>query len=317
MTSGKVTTVLGDIEPDALGVFDAHGHAWIEPVPGARTPGFVLADYGLILAELHAFRGAGGGAIADCQPGGCGRNGNILAKLSGASGVAIVACTGFHRSLYYAPDNPILRLDEDSAAQQFVIELRDGLLETRNHPGTAPVRAGFVKAACEAKLADTSQALLRGAALGARQTGAAFAVHTERGQAADEVVHFLESLGVDLRRVILFHMDKRPDFGLHRELAQTGILLEYDTFLRPKYDPEANLWPLIERMAGAGLEGSVALATDMADPALWAQRGAGRALTALPENIRARLHKLGLPPTSVEKMLGANAARRLAGAVAT
>jgi 5-phospho-D-xylono-1,4-lactonase len=310
-----VTTVLGVVEPVALGIFDAHSHLWIESVPDALIPGFVLEDRSLILAKLRAFREAGGGAIADCQPGGCGRNGNVLAELSRGSGVTVVACTGFHRTRYYAPESPTLRLNEDGAADHFVAELQDSLLETRGSTGQVPVRAGFVKAACEARLAETPLALLQGAASAAQQTGAALTVHTEQGQSAEEIVGFLAARGVGLRQVILCHMDKRPDFGLHRELALAGVMLEYDTFFRPKYDPEAHLWPLIVQMAGAGLDGSIALATDMADAALWTLQDDKPGLAALPGRIRARLQTLGLPPASIDGMLGFNAASRLAGIV--
>jgi 5-phospho-D-xylono-1,4-lactonase len=315
LKSGAVTTVLGPVEPGGLGIVDAHPHVWSEPVPLAPAPGPSLADRELVLAGLRAFREAGGGAIADCQPGGCGRNGNVLAELSQASGVALVACTGFHRSRYYAPESPLLQLNENAAADHFIAELQDGLLEARGSSGRTPVRAGFVKAACEATLADTPRALLQGAAWTAQQTGAALAVHTEQGLSGAEIVSFLAARRVGLRQVILCHMDKRPDFGLHRELAQAGVLLEYDTFFRPKYDPEANLWPLIVQMATAGLDGSVALATDIADPSLWASAGEGPGLAALPGSIRARLRTVGLPPESIERMLGRNMAGRLAGLV--
>jgi hypothetical protein len=41
------------------------------------------------------------------------------------------------------------------------------------------------------------------------------------------------------------HVDKRPDVGLHRELARAGVLLGYDTFGRPKYNPDQGVWQLI------------------------------------------------------------------------
>jgi 5-phospho-D-xylono-1,4-lactonase len=307
--SGLITTVLGPVEPDTLGVVDAHSHVWVEPIPGARANAPALESRASILAELRTFHGAGGGAIVDCQPGGCGRNGNRLAELSRASGVTLVACTGFHRRRYYAADDPLWGLDAEAAADLFIAELGRGLLETREGP--VPVRAGFVKAACEATLTETARALLEGAARAARQSGAALAVHTEQGQAAEEIIRFLISVGVEAGRVILCHIDKRPDFGLHRELALAGVLLEYDTFHRPKYDPEANLWPLIARMAAAGLDGSVALATDMADPAMWAY-GGGPGLASLPGGIRARLRASGLPVEAINRMLGRNIAARLA-----
>jgi predicted metal-dependent phosphotriesterase family hydrolase len=168
-----------------------------------------------------------------------------------------------------------------------------------------------VKAACEATLDATPLALLEGAAWATLQTGAALAIHTEQGQAAEVIIRFLEIRGVGMDRVILCHMDKRPDFGLQRELAQAGVLLEFDTFHRPKYNPEANLWPLIERMAAAGLDGSIALATDMADPALWAY-GGGPGPASLPDSIRSRLRALDLQEEAIVGMLGHNIAARLA-----
>jgi predicted metal-dependent phosphotriesterase family hydrolase len=311
--SGAVTTVLGPVEPSDLGIVDAHSHVWVEPVRGALASGPILADREPILAELRAYRESGGGAIVDCQPGGCGRNGSILAELSQASGVALVACTGFHRRRYYATDDPLWGLDESAAADHFIAELQSSLFEAG--VGPVPVRAGFVKAACEVILAETSRTLLAGAAFAARQTGAALAVHTEQGESAEEIVQFLTCEGVGVEQMVLCHMDKRPDFGLHRELAQAGVLLEYDTFHRPRYNPEENLWPLIAQMAAAGLDGSVALATDMADPALWAY-GGGPGLTSLPTRIQARLGEMDLPNASIQRMLGTNIAFRLAGTVA-
>jgi predicted metal-dependent phosphotriesterase family hydrolase len=308
--SGMVTTVLGPVDPRALGIVDAHSHVWVDAAPDAPASGPRLADRDPILEELREFRRSGGGAIVDCQPGGCGRDGNILAELSVASGVALVACTGFHRHRYYSPDHPLWRISAAAAADTFITELRHSLFETRER--LLPVRAGLVKAACEATLGATPRAPLEGAAWAARQTGAALAVHTERGEAAEEIVRFLALEEVGAHQLILCHMDKRPDFGLHRELAQAGVLLEYDTFCRPKYDPEANLWPLIERMAAARLDGAVALATDLAEPALWAY-GGGPGPASLPGSIRARLQGIGLPPESIERMLGLNVAVRLSG----
>ena len=74
-----VICVNGLVPADQLGVVDAHSHVWIEQVPGANLAGLILDDAGAITAELVDYRMAGGGAIVDCQPGGCGRNGPYAA----------------------------------------------------------------------------------------------------------------------------------------------------------------------------------------------------------------------------------------------
>lgn len=307
----RVMTVLGPLEPEQLGVTDAHNHVWIDAVPGGADNAPVLDQEGPIRAGLAAYRRAGGGAILDCQPGGCGRDGRRLRALAQTSRVQLVACTGLHRRRYYPADFDLWALSADAAAQRFRAELDLGLVETQDlaslRQDVAPVRAGFIKAACEARLADTPQAALEGAAAAAAASGAALMVHTEKGAAAEEILSFFAAQGVSAGQLVLCHIDKRPDFGLHRELAQAGALLEYDTFFRPQYNPEANLWPLIERMAAAGLDQHVALATDMADAAMWRAPGFAGLLTI----IRPRLLTLGLGQPVVARMLGGNIAARI------
>jgi predicted metal-dependent phosphotriesterase family hydrolase len=307
-----VQTVLGARAAGALGITDAHNHLWIEAVAGASSGAPLLVQRAAILAELAQYKAAGGGAVIDCQPGGCGRNAAVLADLAELSGVMVVACSGFHRQRYYAPEHNLWQQDADTCAQDFIREVRMGTSETID--STRPVRAGFVKAALEATLAQTLAQPLEGAIAAAVETGAALLVHSEKGQAVEGFLALVQRSGLDPRRIILCHVDKRADFGLHRELAQAGVLLEYDTFYRPQYQPESNVWQLIERMAAAGLEGSVALATDMAEERLWrfSDESGAPGLVGFVEVISARLIRAGFSSAVIAKLTGENIAERLA-----
>jgi len=306
----KVVTVNGEFQPGMLGTCDAHNHVWIDPVTGALEGSPVLDDLPAILRELKEYRAAGGDALTDCQPGGCGRNGIRLRELSRLSGVKIIACTGFHRACYHPRDYWLWQAKPGKIARTLVGEIRESLAETREE--NDPVRAGFIKIACEAQLDQTPQAALEAAAEAAAETGAAIEIHTERGAEAEKILEYFASRSIRPERIILCHMDKRPDFTLHCELAQSGILLEYDTFFRQKYDPERNLWPLIARMAGDGLSDHVALGTDMAEAVLWKNLGNGTGLAGFPKDIRARLHRMGMEENWINGMMGRNIARRLA-----
>lgn len=367
-------TVLGRVGPEALGVVDAHSHLYIAPVPGGAADAPVLTDVEGVARELAIFRGMGGGAVVDCQPGGCGRDGRVLRRLSAETGVHVVASTGFHRRVYYPPNAPLFDLSATAAADYFLSEIRDGLVETRgeepfpaepvplplgrglgggpvppplgrglggggleNDPwpspqpspdgrgseepspqpspwgrGGGPVYPGVIKIAAEATLDASPLALFEAAAEVCKATGYAIEMHTERGAAVEEFLAFFGGRGVSPRRLVFCHVDKRPDFGLHRELAQAGVLLEYDTFYRPKYEPERGVWPLLREMAAAGLAGQVALATDMADPALWAELGGGPGLAGIFTVIRPRLERLSLSEDAIAGLLGGNIAARLA-----
>jgi predicted metal-dependent phosphotriesterase family hydrolase len=305
-----VMTVLGEQLPEALGITDAHNHVWIDEVKGAAEVLPRLDEQQPILQELSDYRRAGGGAIVDCQPGGAGRNGLMLKDLARKSGLHLVACTGFHLPKYYPQGYGLFRASADEAHRLFVSELQRGLAETLAQP--RPVRAGFIKIACQATLEATPQPLLDAALRASLETGALILAHTEKGSPAEALARYFLDGGLAPRRLVLCHMDKRPDRGLHETLAQAGIGLEYDTFFRAKYQPDQYLWPLLERMVSDGWAGQVMLATDMGDPSLWSRLGNGPGLTALPTQVKARLHRMGMDATTIEALLGGNVAQRLA-----
>lgn len=303
---GMVMTVQGPMDPAELGMTDAHNHLWIDPAPGVVSGAPHVLTPDAVTRQLVAFRRVGGRMIVDCQPVLCGRNAARLRAFSEACGVAVVAATGFHRRLYYRGTDSIpWRCSPQQASEIFMHELMVSTVETASFQH--PVRAGFIKVACEETLAGSPMGLLDAAAEASLRTGAAIEVHTQRGADAVRIFAFFERRGVGCR-TILCHVDKRADAGLHRELAQAGAVLEYDTFLRPQYQPEQHVWPLIAAMAQAGLTGAICLGTDMIGD-MW-EKGTGLAecFAAAGE----RLLLLGLTREQVAAMTGGTVARRLA-----
>ena len=306
-----VITVQGLVPYDHLGITDAHNHMWIEPVPGANPSAPVLNQFDLILKELVEYREKGGETLLDCQPEGCGRDGNQLLALSKKSKVNLITCTGFHRKKYYPQNHWLWGAGAQQVCDFLYSELEQGLSETLNTP--SPVRAGFIKIALESTWADCPHAALEGAASAAFKSKALIEIHTEKGALAEKVCIYFTDSGLLPIQLVLCHMDKRPDSALQKELARLGVLLEYDTFYRPRYNPSANLWPLIEQMVTAGFSDRITLATDMAESELYHFIGGGAGLASLPGEIQNQLIEKGFPETARKQMLGGNIARRLAG----
>jgi phosphotriesterase-related protein len=299
------------------GVVDAHGHVWIDGVEGVDPDHtFVLANEPQITSDLIAFRHAGGAAVIDCMPPKTGRNLGRLAHISRASGIAIIASTGFHLRLYYSPDNTTWSLSPEAAQALFEREITSG---TRVSGIDEPVRVGVIKTAHPGNLKDPRFLDLFGAALAAAATtGAAVLIHTERGANVEELVPIIRDSPTTADRIMLCHVDKRPDAGLHAELAREGFLLEYDTFLRPKYEPDTRAWPLIATMLERGLEGSIAFGLDLADPMMWAYNGAGATggMAALRTLVAQRLEQLGADAETIACLLRENTLSRIALAAA-
>jgi phosphotriesterase-related protein len=306
----KIQTVTGTIAPEELGITDGHNHLWItkQALPAADAP--VLDQPDKILAELHLFRQAGGNSQIDCQPVYAGRDGNKLRWLADNSGVQVVGNTGFHLRRYYPEDAPLWELDAGHAAALFIDEIKYGLQETLERP-EGVVFPGFIKIAVEKSLAESPRHLIEAAVQASLETGYLIEMHTERGQDIDSIAGFITGLGLAPEKLVICHMDKRPDHVLHQALAQEGFGLEYDTFFREKYRPEENLWPLIEAIVTAGYAKNLVLATDLADASLWAFRG-GIGITSFVKVIKTRLEAAGYEENDIQAMMGGTIARRLA-----
>lgn len=300
-------TVTGKIPVETVTMADAHAHGWIKPPPNVMDEDApILDDYDTIVNELQEFRNAGGTMLVDCQPGGCGRDARMLANLSEVTGLHITATTGFHLRRYYALESWLWTADEQQAAAYFIEELTAGISES-----SRTVRATTIKIGFDGMADGQIRTLMQAAAEAARQTGATILVHTDRGKEAETLIPFFDENGIPPTRLYLCHMDKRPDTGLHRELSQAGALLGYDTFLRPQYAPEENVWPLLKTMIDEGFGSSIAIGLDMAHPRMWAHQGGEWGMLALPERIIPRLRDEGVDEPTILNLTGQNVARRL------
>jgi phosphotriesterase-related protein len=299
----KLQTVTGLAPVEAVRLADAHTHAWIEPPLGAETR-LELHDFDAIQAELADFKQAGGTLLVDCQPGGCGRDARQLRQLSDKTGLLITAVTGFHQRKYYPPDAYIWTASAEQAATFFIEELTVGMAET-------DILAALLKIGYEGVIEGQTRVLMEAVAEASRQTGAGILFHTEAGKNVEALLPFFEERGVAPARLYLCHVDKRPDFGLHRELAEAGLLLGYDTFLRPKYQPETGVWPLLRSMVGAGLRGHVAIGLDLARASMWRFGGGELGLLALPNQIIPRLRAEGFDDQTIVSLTAQNIARFL------
>lgn len=302
----NLQTILGSIPIGDVKMADAHAHAWIDPPKGvAPKHRLELKNARLIEAELKDFRSGGGTTLIDCQPGGCGRDGHMLAKLSESTGLHITATTGFHLQHYYPYGYWLWSASEHEAADFFVNELTIGLHENGDALATT-IKVGYT-----GKIEEQTRVLMEAAAEASRQTGAAILFHTEQGQNVEALPTFFEDRGVSANRLYMCHVDKRPDIGLHRELAQAGALLGYDTFVRTKYKPGQNVWPLLVEMVRAGYDGNIAIGLDLALSSMWRHYGGGPGMITLPEEILNRLHSEELSVSIIEKLVGQNVARVL------
>jgi phosphotriesterase-related protein len=311
MTAARtVRTVLGDIDPAGLGVCDAHDHLFLR---SPALPGPPLDDVAAAHATLTAYRDLGGGAMAHWTPFGMGRRAEQLVAASRATGVRVIAATGLHQQVHYDPELLRRLRRGDALAELFVAELTHGTAagDDPDGPRTA-VRAGMIKVAGMFHgLDDHTRWVMTAAADAHHATGAPIGIHHEMGTAAADVLALLHGeLGVPASSLLLGHLNRFPDPGMHRELAAAGAFLAFDGPSRAHHATDAWTVGSLVALASHGHTGQLLLGADTTAP------GAGPGAPYLLRVMGPRLVR-ELGEAAVDALLRANPARAFAVAWAS
>lgn len=309
-----VRTVLGDVAPESLGVCYAHEHIIIER--GFVTeafPDFLLDSVDHAAADLADFHAAGGRAMVDSMPAGCGRNVVKLAEVSRRTGVHILCPTGVHLRKYYPEAHPLLALDEDELAARFVADIVEGI-DANDYEGAelrrTAHRAGHIKVAGGLDGLDAHERrVFRAAATAHAVTGAPILTHTEQGTGAIEQLELLSGAGVSPRHVVLSHTDRKPDVAYHEEILSTGAFVEFDSAFRWKQAEGNPTRDLVVRLFASGLGDQIMLGMDAARRAYWRSYGGAPGMTYLLTAFVPQLREAGLSESDVHRIFVGNPAR--------
>ena len=312
-----VRTVLGDIDSSQLGRTNAHEHLFIrDGLIVLLEPDYRLDSEANALSEVADFRAHGGQAIVDTSPLGIGRHPEGLVKVASETGVHVIASTGFHKPRYYLDSHWRNRLPAEQIAQLFVEEINVGMdLYSFEGPvrETASARAGLIKMASDyQRFSAATWVAFEAAGVAHTATGAPILTHTEMGTMAQQQLDLLGKYGVSPNHVVLSHVDRNPDWKLHRDIAQRGAFLEYDGPGRVKYFPENTIIELIAKMFELGLGGQILLGGDTAQRSYWKANGGATGIAYILEQFIPRLRREGFAEQQIEAMLVHNPARAFA-----
>ena len=307
-----IQTVNNIIQSNTLGMADAHVHVWAKFEKYTAENVFPeVDDFQLIKNNLLDFKKNGGDLVVDCTPYGVGRDGNKLYELYSDTGVEIVCVTGFHRKEYYLSSLDIWNFNEKQASSFFLKEITAGLTETINMG--RKIKPGIIKIPFLGSLEGAYKILTNVAIAVAIQTEIPILVHTEQGLNVEWFCDYLEEKGIKPRKVVLSHIDKRPDIKLHEKLAAKGYYLEYDTFLREKYNPEKYTYNLIASMVKSGFGGSIMVGSDIASNNMWENIKNGAGYGGFFTNLKSRISEDISSPDNSKDIMGGNAANFLSG----
>jgi len=306
----KIQTVLGPIAPDDLGVTYGHDHLIFQPPSpvAEQDPDLGLNSVEAAIVELSHFKTAGGRALVEMTTVDVGRAPERLRYIARATGVHIVAATGYNKAKFC--ERIVLVKTEDEIAADMVHEVMEGM------DGTS-IRAGVIKASSSKdEMTVGEERVFRAAAKAHLRTGAPISTHTEAGTFALEQIALLRSLGVRPVHIIIGHLDRNLDWEYHLAIAQTGVFMGYDNVSKEKYGHDARRIDFIRRLSAAGFGGQILLSGDWSRKSYWPAYGfgSGPGLTYVLWRFVPWMLEEGIGRAVVDTILVGNPARALSWA---
>jgi phosphotriesterase-related protein len=247
-----ITTVLGNIAPEELGITLGHEHLlidlrglWNNPPkeraylinqkptlenlgelmrnPYDSMPNLLIEDPESSIRELMFYKKAGGHGIIDMTTIGIKPDPQGLFEISQRTGLHVVAGCGYYRQPL-VPDRFHDRSMEEIAAD-LLRWLTEGMYDTTIHAGL------MGELGTSSPIYPFEERQLRAAAYVQRQTGASITVHPLIwGHEHLHILDILEEAGADLTRVAISHCDELIEPAWHAKIAERGAVLSFDTF---------------------------------------------------------------------------------------
>ncbi|MDI4567683.1 MAG: phosphotriesterase [Mycoplasma sp.] len=266
-----VRTILGDIDPNKLGITDCHNHLIKNYGPEAREhPDFIMLNTKAAIEEVKEFVKNGGKTIVTMDPPNVGRDVTKMLEIGNhlKDKVNIIMATGFHKAKFYDKGSSWLSLATiKEITKMIVAEIEDGM-DIYNYSGPVIKRtlskAGIIKAGTGYAAIDRLE--LKSLEIAARSsiiTGAPILVHTQLGTMAYEAAQHLIDFGVNPRKIQLSHLNKNPDkYYYEKIIKELGVTICFDGPDRVKYYPDSLLAENIKYLIDKGYQKNITLSLD-------------------------------------------------------
>ena len=305
----KVRTARGDIPASELGVCYPHEHVFGAPPAHLATADLVLDSREAALKELQYFKMAGGQALVDMSTMDYNRDARRLRAVSEATGIHIIATTGFNKDKFSKSI-----VDELSDAQLDALLLND---VNAGMDGTQ-IRAGVLKASSTLdEISPTARRVFESVARVHQQTGLPISTHTEAGTMAMAQVALLTRRGVSPANLIIGHLDRKLAWPYLLDVAQTGVYLGFDQISKEKYYPDQLRIDTILKLIDHGHGDQILLSGDLARRSYWPSYGGGPGLTYILWRFIPWLREAGVSSGQIDDLLIHNPARALSFTAAT
>ncbi|MBQ3022453.1 MAG: hypothetical protein IJD91_03910 [Clostridia bacterium] len=296
-----ITTVLGEIHEDKLGVTSSHEHIFIDmrmcvdetadspkcfhdSISGDNraevfSDPYAILDNALLdnvddaVKEIEYFKQWGGNTIVDCTLDEIGRDPKKLKEVSKRTGVNIILGCGhyYHKAHFpYVKDASV-----ETLAEEMYRDITRGI-------GDTDIKAGIIgEIGTSAVMTDDEKKVLHAAGMVGAETGKAVHVHTDLyTQNGFEVTDILTSEGMKPEKICIDHVDVwlRPDYI--KALLDRGVYVEFDNFGKEFYVSEERRFAydlerikLLKNLIDEGYKDKILVCNDICLKTMWKKYG--------------------------------------------
>ena len=262
------------------------------------------------LQEVASFKAKGGGTLVDVTCIGMKRDIHAVADISRATGVHVVAATGF----YIQSGHPAYVAQQTAAelANLMVAEIQQGI------EGTG-MRAGIIgEIGISAPMHPDEEKVLRAALRAQRATGAPLSIHQWGGQNLEKIDALVQAEGVSTSNVILCHLttvSQEQRFWA----AERGYYLGIDSFGYEVYSDalsgiilqDPGRIEIVKKLIERGHLRQILVSNDLGLKMLQKKYG-GWGYEHILVNIKPFMLRMGVPPKAIDSLLYYNPARAIA-----
>lgn len=277
----------------------------------------VQDDLDLAIREAAQYRFGGGATVINCDLPGIGRDIHALQKIARATGINIVASTGWYVQASHPPE--VASKSVEQLTEIMFKEITEGI-------GKTGVKAGNIgEIALSGRTREPFQPneekVLRAAARAQKATGVSLTIHPNfPGNHWDTYIDVLEKEGADLNRCYMSHLGLYPNPEVSRHILKRGVgfvsfdqLGHEELFGNPAapalgYSTDKEEVRCVIELLNAGFEDRILLSAEVAMKTCYKEYG-GWGYSHIHENIIPWLKSLGATAAQVESIMAGNPRR--------
>lgn len=221
-----IMTVNGPVEAQKMGFTLTHEHIMADFIGAEKySKSRYTADevFEVALPFLREAKAKGVNTFIDCTPAFLGRDANILKRLADATGINMIATTGYYGAVNekFVPSHAYAE-SAQQLADRWIREWNKGI------EGTA-IKPGLIKTSTDkGPLTPMQRKLIQAAGITHLATGLTIAIHTGDGDAAFEQLDILKDQGVSPAARIWVHAQNETNKEMHIRAGKLKTWISFD-----------------------------------------------------------------------------------------